>query len=69
MAAMLNYRNHNLPGHIITIEDPIEYLVTVRKNVSSPRSEIGIDTADWSLAVQNAMRRALDACIGEAFAG
>lgn len=38
MAAMLNYRNHNLPGHIITIEDPIEYLHRP-KNVSSPSAK------------------------------
>ncbi len=65
MAAMLNYRNHNLPGHMITIEDPIEYLHVPKKCIITQR-EIGIDTANWSLAVQNAMRQAPDVvCIGE----
>ena len=65
MAAMLNYRNHNLPGHIITIEDPIEYLHRPKKCIITQR-EIGIDTESWELAVQNAMRQAPDVvCIGE----
>ena len=65
MAAMLNYRNHNLPGHMITIEDPIEYLHVPKKCIITQR-EIGIDTASWDLAVQNAMRQAPDVvCIGE----
>lgn len=65
MAAMLNYRNHNLPGHMITIEDPIEYLHSPKKCIITQR-EIGIDTESWELAVQNAMRQAPDVvCIGE----
>lgn len=65
MAAMLNHRNHNLPGHMITIEDPIEYLHTPKKCIITQR-EIGIDTESWDLAVQNAMRQAPDVvCIGE----
>ncbi|UOO81713.1 PilT/PilU family type 4a pilus ATPase [Uruburuella testudinis] len=65
MAAMLNHRNHKLPGHIITIEDPIEYLYKPRRCIITQR-EIGIDTPDWKLAVQNAMRQAPDVvCIGE----
>ena len=65
MAAMLNHRNHKLPGHIVTIEDPIEYLYKPRRCIITQR-EIGIDTPDWKLAVQNAMRQAPDVvCIGE----
>lgn len=65
MAAMLDHRNHKLPGHIITIEDPIEYLYKPRRCIITQR-EIGIDTPDWKLAVQNAMRQAPDVvCIGE----
>lgn len=65
MAAMLNYRNHNLAGHMITIEDPIEYLHVPKKCIITQR-EIGIDTESWDLAVQNAMRQAPDVvCIGE----
>lgn len=65
MASMLNYRNHKLPGHIVTIEDPIEYLYKPRRCIITQR-EIGIDTPDWKTAVQNAMRQAPDVvCIGE----
>lgn len=65
MASMLNYRNHKLPGHIVTIEDPIEYLYKPRRCIITQR-EIGIDTTDWKTAVQNAMRQAPDVvCIGE----
>lgn len=65
MAAMIDHRNQKVPGHIITIEDPIEYLYQPRRCIITQR-EVGIDTADWKLAVQNAMRQAPDVvCIGE----
>ena len=65
MAAMLNYRNQHQAGHIITIEDPIEYIYTPNRCIITQR-EIGIDTNSWKLAVQNAMRQAPDVvCIGE----
>lgn len=65
MASMLNYRNNHLPGHIITIEDPIEFIYQPNCCIFTQR-EIGIDTADWNIAVQNAMRQAPDVvCIGE----
>lgn len=65
MAAMLDHRNKNLPGHIITIEDPIEYLHTPKRSIITQR-EVGIDTASWEVAVQSAMRQAPDVvCIGE----
>ncbi len=54
-----------MPGHIVTIEDPIEYLYQPRRCIITQR-EVGIDTADWKLAVQSAMRQAPDViCIGE----
>ena len=65
MAAMLDYRNTHQAGHIITIEDPIEYLHYPCRCIITQR-EIGIDTSSWKLAVQNAMRQAPDVvCIGE----
>lgn len=65
MAAMIDHRNQKLPGHIVTIEDPIEYLYQPRRCIITQR-EVGIDTADWKLAVQSAMRQAPDViCIGE----
>ena len=62
---MVNNRNHKVPGHIVTIEDPIEYIYQPRRCIVTQR-EIGIDTPSWKLAVQNAMRQAPDVvCIGE----
>ena len=65
MASMLNYRNNKIPGHVITIEDPIEFIYKPRRCIFTQR-EIGIDTPDWKTAIQNAMRQAPDVvCIGE----
>ncbi|MCP1660994.1 PilT/PilU family type 4a pilus ATPase [Neisseria perflava] len=65
MASMLNHRNHKMAGHIITIEDPIEFIYKPRRCIFTQR-EIGIDSPDWKTAVQNAMRQAPDVvCIGE----
>ena len=65
MAAMLDHRNRNLAGHIITIEDPIEYLHVPRRSIITQR-EVGIDTVSWEVAVQSAMRQAPDVvCVGE----
>ena len=65
MASMLDYRNNKVPGHIVTIEDPIEYIYKPRRCIFTQR-EIGIDTPDWKIAVQSAMRQAPDVvCIGE----
>ena len=65
MASMLDYRNNKVPGHIVTIEDPIEYIYKPRRWHFTQR-EVGIDTPDWKIAVQSAMRQAPDVvCIGE----
>jgi len=65
MASMLNYRNQKLPGHIVTIEDPIEFIYKPCRSIFTQR-EIGIDTDNWKTAVQSAMRQAPDVvCIGE----
>lgn len=61
LASMIDHRSRNLSGHILTVEDPIEYLFTHRKSVVNQR-EIGIDTLDWNEALRNAMRQAPD-CI------
>jgi len=59
LAAMIDYRNSNASGHILTIEDPIEYLYEHRKSIVNQR-EIGIDTQTYQLALQNALREAPD---------
>ncbi len=61
MASMLDHRNINRAGHILTVEDPIEYLFRHRKSVVNQR-EIGMDTSSWENALKNAMRQAPD-CI------
>ena len=65
MATMLEHRNQQTPGHIITIEDPIEFIYKPRRCIFTQR-EIGIDTNNWQTAVQNSMRQSPDViCIGE----
>jgi twitching motility protein PilU len=65
LAAMLGYRNENSHGHIITIEDPVEYVHPHRNCVITQR-EIGVDTEDWGVALKNTLRQAPDVIfIGE----
>ncbi len=59
LASMINYRNENSYGHIITVEDPIEY-VHPHKNCIITQREIGIDTDDWHVALINTLRQAPD---------
>jgi twitching motility protein PilU len=62
---MLDYRNENASGHILTIEDPIEYLFKNKRSVVNQR-EIGADTKTLHTALQNALRQAPDVImIGE----
>lgn len=61
IAAMLDFRNANRSGHILTVEDPIEFLFKHKKSIVNQR-EVGLDTADWEVALKNAMRQAPD-CI------
>jgi twitching motility protein PilU len=61
IASMLDYRNTNRSGHILTVEDPIEFLFKHKKSIVNQR-EIGMDTVDWQSALKNAMRQAPD-CI------
>lgn len=65
LAAMVGHRNANSYGHIITIEDPIEY-VHPHGNCIITQREIGIDTDDWEVALKNTLRQAPDVIqIGE----
>ena len=59
LAAMVDYRNEHSYGHIITVEDPIEY-VHVHKNCIIEQREIGIDTDSWDAALKNTLRQAPD---------
>ena len=59
MAAMIDFRNENSYGHIITVEDPVEF-VHPHKNCIVSQREIGIDTDGWGLALKNMMRQAPD---------
>ena len=65
LAAMVGYRNQHSHGHIITIEDPVEY-VHPHGNCIMTQREVGVDTEDWSVALKNALRQAPDVIqIGE----
>ena len=59
MAAMIGYRNENSYGHIITIEDPVEY-VHEHKNCLITQREVGVDTDSWHAALKNTLRQAPD---------
>jgi len=59
LAALVDYRNENSFGHIITIEDPIEFVHTHKNCIVSQR-EIGIDTENWEIALKNTLRQAPD---------
>ena len=65
LAAMIDYRNANQAGHIITIENPIEFVHEHKKSIVNQR-EIGMDTDNYHVALKNALRQAPDVIlIGE----
>ncbi len=65
LAAMIGYRNQNSSGHIITIEDPIEFVHKHEGCIVTQR-EVGIDTDSWDVALRNTLRQAPDVImIGE----
>ena len=65
LAAMIDHRNDSVSGHILTIEDPVEYVYTNKRSVINQR-EIGTDTASLQVALKNALRQAPDVIlIGE----
>ena len=59
LAAMVDYRNEHSYGHIITIEDPVEF-VHPHKNCVVMQREVGIDTDNWEIALKNTLRQAPD---------
>ncbi|PKO50800.1 MAG: type IV pili twitching motility protein PilT, partial [Betaproteobacteria bacterium HGW-Betaproteobacteria-21] len=61
LASMIDHRLRSRSGHVLTVEDPIEYLFKHRKSIVNQR-EVGIDTHSWNDALRNAMRQAPD-CI------
>jgi twitching motility protein PilU len=65
LAAMVGYRNENSHGHIVTIEDPIEF-VHEHKNCIVTQREVGVDTESWAIGLKNSLRQAPDVIlIGE----
>jgi len=65
LAAMVGYRNRNMPGHIITIEDPIEYVHQHHQSLITQR-EVGVDTESFEIGLKNTLRQAPDVIlIGE----
>jgi twitching motility protein PilU len=65
LASMLDFRNESISGHILTIEDPVEFLFKNKKSVVNQR-EVGTDTASLQVALKNALRQAPDVIlIGE----
>jgi twitching motility protein PilU len=59
LASMIDYRNANAAGHILTMEDPVEYVFTPKKSIINQR-EVGNDTKSFHDALRNAMRQAPD---------
>ena len=65
LAALIDYRNRNSSGHIITIEDPVEYIHRHKKSIINQR-EVGVDTRSFHAALKNTLRQAPDVIlIGE----
>src|SRR5439155_16691171 len=59
LAAMIDHRNRTSAGHIITIEDPVEYVHPSRLSLVTHR-EVGVDTKSWHHALKNTLRQAPD---------
>lgn len=65
LAALIDHRNSNSGGHIITIEDPVEFVHRHKKSIVNQR-EVGVDTRSWHAALKNTLRQAPDVIlIGE----
>lgn len=62
MAAMINYRSTKSPGHIVTIEDPIEFIHKHDKSIITQR-EVGVDTTSYGTALKNTLRQAPDVIV------
>ncbi|MCG6336663.1 Flp pilus assembly complex ATPase component TadA, partial [Vibrio alginolyticus] len=59
MAAMTGYRNSNKTGHILTVEDPIEFVHEHKRCIVTQR-EVGLDTESYEVALKNSLRQAPD---------
>ena len=59
LAAMVDWRNENSHGHIVTVEDPVEF-VHAHKNCVITQREVGLDTENWAAALKNTLRQAPD---------
>ncbi len=65
LAAMIDHRNRTSPGHIVTVEDPVEYVHQSQQSLVTHR-EVGVDTHSWHNALKNTLRQAPDVIlIGE----
>src|SRR5690606_28991168 len=65
LAAIIGYRNEHTQGHIVTIEDPVEFVHPHRNCIVTHR-EVGVDTESWEVALKNTLRQAPDVImIGE----
>ena len=65
LAAMIDYRNSHTSGHMVTIEDPVEFVHRHKKSIVNQR-EVGVDTRNWHNALKNTLRQAPDVIlIGE----
>src|SRR5262249_9327086 len=62
LSAMLDYRNEQKPGHILTLEDPVEFIFKNKKSIVNQR-EVGTDTKSFEVALKNALRQAPDCVI------
>jgi twitching motility protein PilU len=62
LASMVDHRNKTLSGHIVTVEDPIEFVHSHKKSIITQR-EIGLDTQDYHIALKNALRQAPDVVV------
>jgi twitching motility protein PilU len=65
LASMIDYRNTHRSGHILTVEDPVEFIHPHKQSLVNQR-EVGLDTESYAVALKNAMREAPDVIlIGE----
>ncbi|NQX88594.1 MAG: PilT/PilU family type 4a pilus ATPase [Halioglobus sp.] len=62
LASLVDYRNSNSSGHIVTIEDPVEYVHNHKKSIVNQR-EVGVDTRSWHNALNNTLRQAPDVVV------
>jgi len=65
LASLIDHRNSTMGGHIVTIEDPVEFIYSHKKSIVNQR-ELGVDTRSWEAALKNTLRQAPDVIyIGE----